>query len=240
MCRKFNFRFAILLCTQVAIAEESSWNGEGELGLTHTSGNTTNENSIAKLKVGYSRHLWEHKANLEVLRASDDDKLTAERYELRLQSNYKWSEKGYVFCRFRYEDDSFGGYDYQTSLSTGYGHEVFKMDMTSLKLEAGIGIRRYDARRYELETDEESGYEPIGIFGLNYTRKIGSHTEFTQDFFVEAGSENIYSESNSGLKVSITEKVALKFSVLIKSNSDVPSNKEKTDTVSAVTLVYSF
>jgi len=235
MCRKFNFRFAILLCTQVAIAEESSWNGEGELGLTHTSGNTTNENSIAKLKVGYSRHLWEHKANLEVLRASDDDKLTAERYELKLQSNYKWSEKGYLFGRFRYEDDSFNGYDYQTSLSTGYGHEVFKTDMTSLKLEAGIGIKRH-----KLETTDESEQEPIGIFWLNYTRKIGSHTEFTQDFLVEASSENIYSESNSGLKVSITEKVALKFSVLIKNNSDVPSDKEKTDTVSAVTLVYSF
>ncbi len=224
-----------MLCTQVAIAEESSWNGEGELGLTHTSGNTTNENSIAKLKVGYSRHLWEHKANLDVLRASDDDKLTAERYELRLQSNYKWSEKGYLFGRFRYEDDSFGGYNYQTSLSTGYGHEVFNTDMTSLKLEAGIGIKIS-----ELETTDESEQEPIGIFGLNYTRKIGSHTKFTQDFLVEASSENIYSESDSGLKVSITEKVALKLSVLIKNNSDAPSDKEKTDTVSAVTLVYSF
>jgi len=261
MCRKLSLGFAILLGTQVAIAEKSPWSGDGELGITHTSGNTTNENTIAKLKIGYTQSSWEHEAKLEVLRTSDDDKLTAERYGLDFESDYKLSDVSYLFGKFRYEDDSFSGYKYQASLIGGYGYKLFETDITSLKLKAGIGVRLSELETTSesdaSEADDQEGIIGFGLsesdtsgadddqegiigFGLNYSRKIGAHSEFTQDFLVEAGSENIYSESDTGLKVSITEKLALKLSLSIKSNSDAPADKEKTDTVSAVTLVYSF
>ncbi|MCK5877083.1 MAG: DUF481 domain-containing protein [Candidatus Marithrix sp.] len=228
-----------ILSTQIVFAEEEikkDWMGEGELGITHTSGNTKNQNVITKLKLTYERDLWKHEAKLDVLRTEDADKLTAEHYGFNWQSDYTLSEKDYIFGKFRYEDDSFTGYNYQSSISTGYGYKVFKNDIDSLKLEAGVGISMVELEDVATESDQEA----IGILGLNYTRKIGSHTEFTQDFLVEASSENIHSKSDSGLKVNITNKVALKLSLLIKSNSEVPSGKEKTDTISAVTLVYNF
>jgi putative salt-induced outer membrane protein len=241
MRRKLSLGFAIVLGTQVAIAEESLWSGEGELGITHTSGNTTNENTIAKLKIGYARSSWEHEAKLEVLRTSDDDELTAERYGLDFESNYKLSDKDYLFGKLRYEDDSFSGYKYQASLTGGYGYKIFETDITSLKLKAGIGVRLSELETTsESDASEADDQEGIVILGLNYSRKIGTHSEFTQDFLVEAGSENLYTESDTGLKVSIMDNLALKLSLSIKNNSDAPADKEKTDTVSAVTLVYSF
>ncbi len=251
MWKKIVVGFAILLCVQIAVAEETPWKGEGELGITQTSGNTENQNIIAKLGLIHERALWKHEAKLEALRAEDDEKLTAERYELTWQSDYKLSETSYVFGKFRYEDDSFTGYNYQASLSAGYGYKVFDTDTDSLKLEAGIGVRTFeledtieseketvDVFGLELESSGES--EAIGVLGLNYMRKIGSNTEFTQDFLIEGGSENVYSKSDTGLKVNMTDKLALKLSLMIKNNSEVAADKEKTDMISAVTLVYNF
>jgi len=240
MHQKLGLGFAVLLSVQAAVAEENALKGEGELGITHTSGNTKTQSLVGKFGLTYQQtSSWKHEAQLEMLRSENDESLTAERYGLNLQSNYSLSKQSYLFGQLRYEDDSFSGYDYQGSLTFGYGHNVIDTERTGLKLKAGIG-----ARQLQLETASDSELETIGVFGLNFRQKIATHSEFTQDFLVEmgveAGAENTYSESNTGFKVNVTDKVAMKFSMLIKNNSEVPPDREKTDTITAVTLVYSF
>ena len=218
--------------------EDNTWKGEGELGITYTSGNTETQNFIAKLNINRTQTVWEHQADLEVLRAEDHSELTAERYVLNLQSNYKLSAKNYLFGAFRYEDDRFSGYDHQASLTTGYGRKVIDTERTSLKLEGGVGVRQT-----KLETPDETNNEGIVRLALNYSQHIGEHSVFTQDFLVETGSDNTYTESSTGLKVSVMDNIALKLSFTAKRNSDIPTTNtdiEKTDTISAVTLVYSF
>lgn len=243
MHKKLTLGLAISLCIQVAVAEdtpETPWTGEGELGLTLTTGNTEIRNLATKLAVGYKLPLWEHTLKLNALRAEDDTELTAESYGLKLQSNYDLfkEEEKYLFGKFRYEKDRFSGYEYQSSLLFGYGHRVFDTEDRGLKLEAGIGIGHHQINFFEQAQDADQ--QVIGYVGLNYRQKIGAHSEFTQELKVEGGSENVYSESLSGFKVSVTQKVALKLSLLVKNNSDVPLDTEKTDTVTAVTLVYGF
>ena len=215
--------------------EKKTWKGEGEFGFTQTSGNTDTQNLIGKLGINYLQQRWEHKFNIASLRAEDSNKLTAESYGLEFQSNYKWSENQYWFNKIKYDDDSFSGYDYQASISTGYGFHVFKTKLTSLSLDIGVGFRQS-----QLIGAADAEQEPIAVGKIDYSRKIGSHTTFTQDFSVEAGSENIHSEANTGLKVSITDTIAMKFSYSLKNNSEVPANVEKTDGITAVTLVYGF
>jgi putative salt-induced outer membrane protein len=152
-----------------------------------------------------------------------------------LQSNYLLSDKSYLFGKLRYEEDSFNGYDYQASLILGYGRQIIDTERTGLKLEAGIGWREG-----ELEIITETNDETVGFLGLSFRQKIGSHSEFTQEFQVEGGSNNVYSESDTGFKVNIMENLAMKLSLLVKNNSDVPPDTEKTDTITAVTLVYNF
>ncbi|WP_069471251.1 DUF481 domain-containing protein [Candidatus Marithrix sp. Canyon 246] len=215
--------------------DKKTWKGEGEFGFTQTSGNTDTQNIIGKLGINYLKQSWEHQFNIASLRAEDSNKLTAESYGLKFQSNYKWSETQYWFNRIKYEDDRFSGYDYQTSISTGYGFNVFKTKMTSLSLDIGIGFRQS-----QLIGATDAEQEPIAVAKIDYSKKIGSHTTFTQDFSIDAGSENIHSEANTGLKVSITDTIAMKFSYSLKNNSEVPANVEKTDGITAVTLVYGF
>lgn len=217
--------------------EENAWKGEGELGITHTSGNTETQNFIAKLNIKRTQAAWEHQAELEVLRSEDRSEVTAERYEIDLQSNYKLSAQNYLFGTFRYEDDRFSGYDHQVSLTAGYGRKVIDTERTTLKLEGGVGMR-------QTKTSEETNEEGIVRLALNYSQHIGEHSVFTQDFLVEAGGDNTYTESSTGFKVSVMDNVALKLSFTAKRNSDVPTTGteeiDKNDTISAVTLVYSF
>ncbi|MDM8559196.1 DUF481 domain-containing protein [Candidatus Parabeggiatoa sp. HSG14] len=240
MHKKLALGLAISLCIQVAAAEETStpWKGEGELGFTQTTGNTENQSLVTKLAIGYKLSSWEHTLNLNALRAEDKDELTGESYGLNLQSNYDLSQdqKQYLFGKLRYEEDRFSGYDYQSSLIFGYGHRVFDTEDRGLKLEAGVGV----GQNQMVVFDQSSDSQAIGFLGLNYRQKIGAHSEFTQDLKVEGGSENVYSESNTGFKVSVTDKVAMKLSLQIKNNSEVPPDTEKTDTITAVTLVYDF
>jgi putative salt-induced outer membrane protein len=243
MHKKLCFGLAISLCLQGAMAQDNTWKGEGELGFTQTGGNTENQSLTAKLTLGYDLAPWEHNLKLSTFRAEDRDNLTAENYGLDLQSNYDLSAfrsdiPGYLFGKLRYNKERFSGYDYQSSLIFGYGYEVFKTKLRDLKLEAGVGIGQ---NSMELSVyDESNDQQAIGFLGLNFRQQIGSHSEFTQDLKLEGGTENIYSESNTGFKVSVMDNLALKLSLTIKNNSDVPPDVEKTDTISSVTMVYSF
>jgi putative salt-induced outer membrane protein len=141
MHNKLALGLAISVCLQAAVAEEDKpWNGQGELGFTQTTGNTKTQSLVAKLGFGYKMLPWKHNLKLETLRSEDNSTLSAETYGLKWQSNYHWSESSYLLGKFRYEEVRFSGYDYQSSLILGYGHQLINTDSTGLELEAGVGL----------------------------------------------------------------------------------------------------
>jgi len=75
---------------QIALSDDDKkpWKGEGEFGFTQTTGNTDTQNLIGKLGINYLKQSWEHTFNIASLRAEDSNKLTAESYGLKFQSNY--------------------------------------------------------------------------------------------------------------------------------------------------------
>jgi len=206
-------------------------------GFTQTSGNTEIQSLVAKLALGYQLFSWDHSLKLEALRAEDQVNLTAESYGANLQSNYNFSENSYLFGKFRYNEDRFSGYDYQSSLIFGYGYQVINTERTGLKLEVGIGAGQ---NNMQLDIYSQTDEQILGFLGVNFRHQIGAHSEFTQDLKVEGGTENVYTESETGFKVNVMENLAMKLSLSINNNSEVPPGIEKTDTVTAVTMVYSF
>ena len=240
MYKKLGIGLVVSLCLQAAAAEETEgpWNGEGELGFIQTDGNSETQSLTTKLAVGYKRFLWEHMLNLDALRAEDEIQMTAESYGLKWQSDYHFTADGKssLFGKFRYEDDRFSGYDYQTSAIVGYGYKVFYTAPTLLKLEAGIGVGKSPLQT-DVKADDE---EMIGYLGLNFSHEIGDNSVFTQKIRTEGGSENIHTESETGFQVNVMKHLAMKLSLSIKNNSQVPADTEKTDTITGVTLVYRF
>ena len=58
------------------------------------------------------------------------------------QSDYKLSVRSFWFGGLHYDADKFSGFDYQTSLITGYGNKFFDTDTYKFSSQLGAGFRR--------------------------------------------------------------------------------------------------
>lgn len=218
----------------VAAEEADGFGGEAELGMVTTSGNTNTRSVNAKVRLRYLSGPWRNEGRVEGLRTSDGGAVTAERYLVSGKSDYRFTSADYVFVSVRYEDDRFSGYDYQLSEAVGYGHRLVDAARVKLDLEIGAG------GRHSRETGGRQRDEGILRGAARLAWDVSPTARFTEDLLVESGESNTYTESVSGLSVRINSQFALKLSLTVKHNSDVPAGVEHTDTISAVTLVYDF
>jgi putative salt-induced outer membrane protein len=227
--------WAVSALAQEAGGPAAPWSGSAELGASSTSGNTDTRSVNAKAEVLYKLDRWRHTLNGEVLFASDSGEDTAERYVAAYQADAKLSPRSYLYGAVRGEVDKFSGYDYRLSEALGYGYRLWAAgDLGYLELEGGPGMRQ--------SQPEEGAREDEAILRLaaKYRHSWTATTRFSQDFLVESGEDNTYVESVTGLKVRINSALAMKLSFTAKRNSEVPAGTKKTDTLSAVNLVYDF
>lgn len=217
-----------------AAAGESTWSGEAELGLVTTSGNTETTTSNFKSKLENEREKWHHLLKLETLHASNKDTNTAERYLLTGKSNYKINADSYAFGRINYEDDRFSGFEYRASETIGYGRHLIKNATLKLDVEGGPGARQ--------SKPDNGSSDSKGIFYLSGNLKwnVSETSVFTEELYTESGSDATITKSVTGLKTQINGDLSMKVTYTAKHTSKVPAGVEKTDTETAVTLVYSF
>ena len=218
-----------------AAEADSGWTGEAELGVVLTSGNTETQSVSGKAKVGYEQRKWRHTATFEALNTRDEDATTAERYTLTGKSDYKVTERQYLFGLVTYDADRFSGFDYQLSEALGYGVKAIDRDSLKLDLEAGAG-----ARQSKLEESGDTENEGIVRLAGNLAWNIGETSEFTQALNSEIGEESTITRSVTALKSQVAGYLAMKISYSVKHVSDVPDDVRHTDQETAVTLVYGF
>lgn len=218
-----------------------AWKGEGELGYVAARGNTETETVSSKLKMTYASGDWNHELGLATLQSTSEDPdsgeqvETADRFQLTGQSNYAFSPRSFAFGSLRYEEDDFSGYDNQTTLAVGYGYHILMEAHHKLALELGAG-----QRRSELVDTGEKESEGILRLRLSHGWQFTESSKWTNDLLVEAGEDNTFSEFVTGLKVDINSSLAVKLSHAIRQNSEVPPDREKTDTITTVNLVFGF
>lgn len=212
----------------------TTWAGSGEAGYVATSGNTETSNLTLKLGLTNEREKWRHNLALEGLKSEDDGDTTAERYLAAWQSDYKISEHDYLFGRLSYEDDKFSGYNYRITESIGYGRRVLDRNNMTLDLEAGPGLRQS-----ELDNGDKEN-EAILRLAARYAWDITDHAKFTEELSSDIGEDATITKSVTALQADIVGNLAMKASFTIKNTSDVPAGIEKTDTETALTLVYGF
>ena len=219
-------------------ADPLGWEGEGEFGFVNTSGNT--DSTALNLKLNFIRtgERWRHRFTGTALMTSENGIEDNERYTMEVQSDRKLNEKSWLFGAFRWDADKFGSYDPQMSLTTGYGRELMKSEKHFLKGEIGGGYRKLEER-----ISGDSSSEFIGRFLLDDSWQIFTTTLWTNRLLVEVGSSNTFTQFNSGLGISMTDKFAVKLGYEVRHNTDVPddiADSEKTDTITSVNLVYNF
>ena len=216
----------------VAVADPVT--GEGEFGLSITRGNSESETLVGKAKIEKKAAPWTHNAAVEAVKTATGGLTSAQRYVGTAKSARDLNETIYVFGAARYDTDKFSGFSFQSSAATGVGFHVIKTDPTILDLEAGLGYRVDRTLVGDVVRDV------ILRGAVKFSHKLTANTAFTEDVLVEAGDDNTYSESVTGLKVDMNANLALRLGVTVKNNSDPPAGKKQTDSYSTITLVFKF
>ncbi len=210
------------------------WSGSLELGGIATSGNTDTSSLTGKFRLIFDSPKWRHDTRLEALKSTDSGKATAERYLGVYKARYKFSRLSYVFWVLRAEKDEFSGYRYQVSESLGYGRRLWGSTRGYLNMEIGPGARQSEVN------DGERSEDVILRWFSDFQYAFSKHAELTEELLVQSGNNNTETESVSGLKVKINGALSVRLSYTLKHNSQVPADREKLDTKTAITLVYDY
>src|SRR5690554_2270673 len=131
----FKKTVAIIAITAAPLAygqDAKNWEGEAELGVLMTSGNTEETNINGRLGLVHEVVDWRNIADFSsnYSESQNDttgaDQTTAEKYKAALETNYKFDESQYWFLRGTYEKDRFSGYDFESTATTGYGNRIWQ------------------------------------------------------------------------------------------------------------------
>lgn len=214
--------------------EESGLATQVEFGAIFTSGNTENENIKYKIVLDWVQQNWDYKFTSDGFRSSQDGISNAQRLYHSASANYTNNEVSYAQGRVAYENDKFSGFDNQSDVTFSYGRNIMQnRDNMSLALTAGVG-----ARRSVIAGDADT--EGLARFAANYLWNLSESADFIQDFSVDAGSNSSIYRTETGVQTDILENLSLKFTVKVKHQTEVPVDREKTDTETAITLVLNF
>lgn len=215
---------------------------EFELGLLVTSGNTEETNFNGRLAVANEVRRWRNTAELSARHTEAEDETTAEQYLAEGETNYKFNDRQYWFLRGAWEDDRFSGYAFESSVTAGYGNRVWESgELSFLSLSAGLGYRynRLDVRDEDGNEAEDSA---IARLAAQFDYALSDRALFRQKLSTEIGLEenNTISQSETALQATVIGNLSMKTAFRVKHVSNPPEGKERTDTETAITLLYTF
>ena len=216
-------------------ATAADWSGKGTLGGVIARGNTETETINAVIDVQAVVAPWTHKLGGSMLRTTTDDITSADRWELRGESNYDLTERSYLFGTLRYEDDAFTDFAYQATAAAGYGYRFIMTDRTKLEGQLGAGYRQTELR---LTGEQED--DIIARGAANFEHRLTDTTLLYEKFLVESGRDNTFVQNQLGIEVKIADTFALGLDYAVRHNTDVLPGTEKTDQVFTANLVYGF
>lgn len=227
---------AIGLCgTLIAVPAAAEWSGKGKIGGVFARGNTQTTSANANIDLLNELDKWKHKFGGTLLRALTEEQTTADRWELRAESEYTPTDRVFTWVSGRYENDKFTTYAYQATAATGLGYHFLMSERTKLDVKAGIGARRAEDRF----TDQVEADQILrGIVAFEH--KLTDNTLVFNRYLVESGPSNTFSQNVLGLEVKMTEALGLGLSWEIRRNTEVLPGTRNSDQVFTAGLVVGF
>lgn len=215
-------------------AVKDGWQGSVAFGYLNTTGNSNTTTLNAKALAGYKSGNWQDAFLFQTLKASQNGVLSAESTNLNAQSDYSFTPTNYVFGNLDYLRDVFSGYERRTSEVAGAGYRFLNSDTQQFDVEVGAGVRQ---TRY---TNQTSNSEVVEQATANYLWKFSKTSNFSENLMVIHGSSDTSTQSVTALTANLASDFALSVSYTVTHNSSVLPGFKNTDTITAVSLVYSF
>lgn len=227
----------------MSLPAQAQWTAKAEAGAVAARGNTTTDSANLAFDIAREFAKWKHALGVSAVYASDDTGSTAQRWEGRAQSDYKFHPKGFWFGSARYEEDRFSGFEYQTTYGTGLGWRFYDDPVTKLTAQLGAGYKVSTTR--DAVTEDALTIIPgarqeelIGQFSVDLERALTATTKIVNQFLVEAGANNTFLQNEFSLQVKIMQRLALGVGYTARYNTDPPATFEELDTLTTLNLVY--
>lgn len=222
--------------------DAKDWEGEAELGVLMTSGNTDETHIKGHLGLVHEVVTWRNIADFSSNYSEAEDETTTEKYKGSLETNYKFDENQYIFLRGAYERDRFSGYDFESTATTGYGSRVWNQGERSfLDLSVGGGYR-YNKLEEVNDEGENEEKEAIARLAAQFNYALSENALFRQKLSTEIGLDenNVISQSETALKANVVGNLSMKLTYRVEHVSDAPAGSESTDTETSISLLYGF
>jgi putative salt-induced outer membrane protein len=227
---------------------QHQWIGKGQFGFLDSKGNSDAESINGSIDLTRYDDGFKDALYVGGLYGKSAGIVSAERLEARGQTDYAFTSHAFAFGGLRYEHDLFDGFQYQVSLTTGFGYKFIDSNDDRLAAQIGAGYRRLrpemilkdDQGAVISRTPEEATGEAIATAGIDYLHKFTPTTTLTNKFLVEHGSTNTLSHDEIALAVKMSTRLALSVGYAVTDNSNPPAPLKKVDTVTTANLVFSF
>jgi putative salt-induced outer membrane protein len=248
----------LLSCAPVltALADEApappppqhTWIGKGQFGFLDSRGNSDSESLNANLDVLRYDGDWKNDLYVGGLYGKSSGIVSAERWEIREQTDYNITKSLFTFGGLRFEHDQFDGFVYQGSVTAGMGYKILDTNDTKLTAQAGVGYRRLrpetidkaDNGEVISRTPGDASGNAIGTVGVDFSHAFTKTTVFTNKFLTEAGSDNTLLQDTLGVTVKMSDRLALSVGYGIIDNTKPPAPLKKLDTVATVNVQFGF
>jgi len=215
------------------------WSGELSAGVVNTTGNSETSTANAKGEVVFNSERWRNTSSGAAIKAEQTaagvEVVSAERYSAGNKTDFNFDERNYAFVALEFEKDLIGPIRERTSETAGYGRKILTGPKHLLEAEIGAG-----ARQTEEQGTGEDADDLIGRGRAAYKWNFSETSHLGETVKVESGDSNTFAESVTELKVSLVGKLFALGSYTVRQNTDVPPGAKKTDTITAISLGWSF
>ncbi|MBX7199225.1 MAG: DUF481 domain-containing protein [Rhodospirillaceae bacterium] len=208
-----------------------AWSGNGQAGLTRTTGNTNDLGLAAGLALTKDGLVLRHKLTAAMDRQTTGGVLTRNKYLAGYELDYKFSQRLFAFGSFAWDKDTFAGIDRQFSESGGLGYSL--LDTTTMKLDLTAG-QAFRQTRYAAAPSENVVTAKLGA---DFSWKVFEAMTLTENAEWFIGNEI---RSVTALSVPVRGKLSAQVAFDATRKEKVPAGRNRTDTTTRLGLVYSF
>lgn len=221
--------------------EKSPWDGtSASMGANVSTGNTRSAVANAGFNLIYAKDPWSNTFNLAALWGRANGSTNKEKFTAVDQMNYSFHKenKSFFFTNGDFTADRFSPYTYVFVGSAGYGRDLYRSEKFELSAQAGPGWRRNEVRE-----DQDTDDHVILVMQSNMTWNITDKGSLTELLRYDYGAPFDYFQTITAFQNKIIGNLAVQISFELDYYSKIPPMStftQKTDTISAVSLVYNF